>query len=167
MGAESAETSTSSSSSTNSFKPNCNGPDHRYQLNQDLLYEREFGGHTFVSAHLQRLQHGCFTDENVHKKDTPHVTFVAITFTFHPSYSEKHRFTSAVITLTAKSQTGQAIRFLKFAPHLAYGRISSASLKWNFKLGATVGLSQGPGRAALEPAVGYENDRVVGSMMKM
>jgi hypothetical protein len=39
-------------------KPNRNGPDHRFQLNQDLLYENEFGGDTFVSAHLQRLQHG-------------------------------------------------------------------------------------------------------------
>jgi len=58
-----------------SSKANKNGPDHRFQLNQDLLYEREFGGHTYVSAHLQRLQHGCFTDKNIHKDDTPHVTF--------------------------------------------------------------------------------------------
>lgn len=145
-------------------------------------------------------QHGCFTDKNIHKEDTPHVTFAgkfcpsnasfrrvsrawlstlgkleerllihskAITFTFHPSNSSQHRFTSAIITISAKSQTGMPIRFLKFAPHLAFGRISSATLKWNFKLGATVGLSQGPAQATLDPSVGYEKNTVVGTMMHM
>jgi len=173
---------------------NLNGPNHRFQLNQDLLYENEFGGDTFVSAHLQRLQHGkrsigasqvvrvkassgtilildcvtgCFTDTNIHNERTPHVTFAAITFTFHPSLSEEHRFKSAVIRITAQAKGGSPIRFLKFAPHLAFGRISSTSLKWNFKLGATVGLSQGPAQATLKPEVGYEKDSVVGTMMKM
>ncbi|TVY81711.1 hypothetical protein LSUE1_G003658 [Lachnellula suecica] len=144
---------------------NKNGPDHRFQLNQDLLFEREFGGDTYVSAHLQRLQHGCFTDKNIHKEDTPHVTFVAITFTFHPCF-EAHRFKSAVISITAKSIAGP-IRILKFAPHLAFGRMSQTSMKWNFKLGASVGLSQGPVKAAVEPSIGYEKDSVVGTLMKI
>lgn len=37
-------------------KPNKNGPEDRFQVNQDVLYDREFGGDTYVSAHLQRLQ---------------------------------------------------------------------------------------------------------------
>ncbi|KAF4628317.1 hypothetical protein G7Y89_g9834 [Cudoniella acicularis] len=148
-------------------RDNKNGPDHKFQVNQHLLYERDFGGETFVSAHLQRLQNGCFTDKNIHSENMLHVTFAAITFTFHPALSEEHRFRSAVITIAANSSSGQPIRFLKFAPHLAFGKISSASLKWNFQLAATVGVTKGPARASLTPSVGYQKDLKVGTMMKI
>lgn len=155
--------------STSFVKPrdNKNGPDHRFQVNQHLLYEREFGGDTFASAHLQRLQNGCFTDKNIHSENILHVTFAAITFTFHPAVSEEHRFKSAVITINASSSSGQPIRFLKFAPHLAFGRISSASLKWDFRLGAAVGVTKGPAQVALNPSIGYEKDVKFEAMMKM
>ena len=83
-----------------------NHPDHRFQINHDLLYEREFERGAFVSAHLQRLQNGIFTSSNIHSDEPLHVTFVAITFTFHPvtsAGSNDHRFESAIIEIMAKS----------------------------------------------------------------
>ncbi|PQE13223.1 GCN5-related N-acetyltransferase protein [Rutstroemia sp. NJR-2017a BBW] len=146
---------------------NKNGPDERYQINEDLLYEYEFPGETYVSAHLQRLQHGVYTDANLHTKHPKHVTFVALSFTMHASQSTSHRFESAIITVKASSEDGERLRFLKFAPHLAYGRMSSESLKWNFQLGAALGVTQGPATASVKPSVGYEQNKVVGTMMKM
>ncbi|RDL40680.1 uncharacterized protein BP5553_00659 [Venustampulla echinocandica] len=147
---------------------NKNGPQDQFQITRHLLYERDFGGDAYVSAHLQRLQNGCFTDKNMHEPDMLHVTFAAITFTFHPSLSDVHRFRSAVITITANSSPdGNPIKFLKFAPHLAFGRISSASLKWYFQLAATVGVTRGLSEASLKPSLGYEKDMVVGSMVKI
>ncbi|PQE03027.1 GCN5-related N-acetyltransferase protein [Rutstroemia sp. NJR-2017a BVV2] len=146
---------------------NKNGPDERYQINEDLLYEYEFPGETYVSAHLQRLQHGVYTDANLHTKHTKHVTFVALTFTMHASQSTSHRFESAIITVKASSEDGERLRFLKFAPHLAYGRMSSESLKWNFQLGAALGVTQGPATVSVNPSVGYEQNKIVGTMMKM
>jgi hypothetical protein len=115
-------------------QPNINGPDQKFQINQHLLYEHEFPGNAYVSAHLQRLQHGVFTHGNLHNENTIHVTFAAITFTLHPTISLSHRFVSTTITITATSGD-EPVRFIKFAPHLVYGRISTASLRWNFQLG--------------------------------
>lgn len=95
-----------------------NRPDHKYQIGHDLLYEREFETGAFVSAHLHRLQHGCFTHRKIHSKDTMHVTFTAIKFTFHPVTSSgfsDHQFESAIIEISAKS-SNQAMKFLKYAP---------------------------------------------------
>jgi hypothetical protein len=146
---------------------NKNGPDEKYQVNEDLLYENEFPGETYISAHLQRLQHGIYTDANLHTNHTRHVTFVALTFTMHASQSTSHRFESAIITVKASSEGVERLRFLKFAPHLAYGRMSSESLKWDFQLGAVLGVTQGPATAKVNPSVGYEQNKVVGTMMKM
>ena len=117
---------TAAGTSTNSVKGAATAiagdhPDHKFQVNHDLLYEREFERGAFVSAHLQRLQNGVFTDSKLHAKDPLHVSFAAITFTFHPvtsSGSADHRFESAVIEIVAKSN-GLPLRFIKHAPHLA------------------------------------------------
>jgi hypothetical protein len=145
---------------------NVDDPDHKYQVNGQLLYEREFHGHAYASAHLQRLQHGVFDDDMVHDKNTLHVTFVAVTFTFHPSLSISHRFESAIIEITARTEN-EPLRFVKFAPHLAYGRISSENLKWTFQLGATAGITKGPANLSVSGTKGYEKDKVLGTMMKI
>lgn len=145
---------------------NVDGPAHQYQVTQQLLYEQEYHGQAYVSAHLQRVQHGFFGDDLVHAKDPLYVTFVAVTFTFHPSLSISHRFESAVIEITARAE-GKPLRFVKFAPHAAYGRISSENLKWNFKLGATVGVTQGPANLSVDGSREYEKDKVLGTMMKI
>jgi hypothetical protein len=147
-------------------RENVDGPDHKYQVNDQILYEREFRGHAYASAHLQRLQHGVFDDDMVHDKDTLHVTFIAVTFTFHPSLSISHRFKSTIIEITARTEN-EPLRFVKFAPHLAYGRISSENLKWTFQLGATAGITKGPANLSVSGTHGYEKDKVLGTMMKI
>ncbi|KAM3070355.1 hypothetical protein ACMFMG_010186 [Clarireedia jacksonii] len=164
----------SSNSSKSAHQPvqinhhiNKNGPDEKYQVNEDVLYEYEFPGETYISTHLSRLQHGIYTDPNLHTDHTKYVTFVALTFTMHASQSTSHRFESAIISIQASSEDGERLRFLKFAPHLAYGRMSSESLKWNFQLGAALGVTQGPATASLKPSMAYEKDKVIGTMMKI
>lgn len=85
-----------------------------------------------------------------------------------------HRFESAVIDIRVKDKgTGgkvggtEYLRFLKYAPHQAYGRISTESLKWNFQLGASLGVTQGPAKVSVNPSVSEEKSKVVGTMMKM
>ncbi|QSZ30470.1 hypothetical protein DSL72_000024 [Monilinia vaccinii-corymbosi] len=146
-------------------KSNKNGPDEKYQINSHLLFEHSFPGHTFISVHLQRLQHGVYSDANLHTQHTMHVTFVALSIVFHPS-TPAHRFESAVIDIRVKDQGGN-LRFLKYAPHQAYGRISTESLKWNFQLGASVGVTQGPAKLCVSPSISEEKSKVVGTMMKI
>ncbi|RDW84535.1 hypothetical protein BP6252_02125 [Coleophoma cylindrospora] len=147
---------------------NKNGPDQKFQVTEQILYERDFAGEAYVSAHLQRLQNGLYDDDNVHTKNTIHVTFVAISFVLHPSLSVKHRFESAIVTLTARSEKNEQLRFLKYAPHAAYGRMSTESLKWNFQLGASVGVTKCPvGGASVNAGMSHEKDKVVGTMMKI
>ncbi|CZS93340.1 hypothetical protein WAI453_000958 [Rhynchosporium graminicola] len=159
------------------FKTNTHIPLQKYQLTHNLLYERYFFGESYISGHLQRLQNGVFISPNIHPSSAPdeqgvhfsktYVTFVAIAFTLHPSLSEEHRFQSATVEIRAANQDVSLLRILRFAPHLAFGRISSASLKWNFQLGASLGVAQGPAKADLEPKVGFEKDLVVGSFMRI
>lgn len=144
---------------------NKNGPDEKYQINSHLLFEHSFPGQTFISVHLQRLQHGVYSDANLHTKHTLHVTFAALNFIFHPS-TPTHRFESAVIEIKVKDKRGN-LRFLRYAPHQAYGRISTESLKWNFQLGASLGVTQGPAHVSVNPSVSEEKTKVVGAMMKM
>lgn len=146
------------------------GPDHRYQVAEQLLYEREFHGHTYVSAHLSRLQHGQYVHDNIHGPQ-PHVTFVAVTFCLHPCLSVTNRFQSAVINIHARradpDKKETHLRFIKYAPHLAYGRMSSESLKWTFQLGASLGTTSGPVSVSTNTNGTYERDEVIGTMMKI
>jgi hypothetical protein len=146
---------------------NIDGPEHKFQVNEQLLFEHEFHGSCYVSAHLQRLQHGIFGDSNIHGAGTMHVTFLAVTFVFHPSISLSHRFQSAIIEVTARSESDEPLRFVKFAPHLAFGRISTETLKWTFSLGATVGVTKGPVNVAINPSMAHQTDKVLGTMMKI
>lgn len=84
---------------------NIDGPEHKFQVNEQLLFEHEFHGSCYVSAHLQRLQHGIFGDSNIHGAGVIHVIFIAVTFVFHPSISLSHRFQSAIIEVTARSES--------------------------------------------------------------
>ncbi|ESZ91271.1 hypothetical protein SBOR_8338 [Sclerotinia borealis F-4128] len=164
---------------TTTTKSNKNGPDEKYQINSHLLFEHFFPGQTYISVHLQRLQHGLYSDSNMHTKQPLHVTFVALSFVFHAS-TPAHRFESAVIEIKVTDKTGtrereaegkgggeDTLRILKYAPHQAYGRISTESLKWNFQLGASLGVSQGPAKICVNPRVSEEKSRVVGTMMKI
>jgi hypothetical protein len=96
-----------------------------------------------------------------------HVTFLAVTFVFHSSISLSHRFQSAIIEVSARSENDKPLRFVKFAPHIAYGRISTETLKWTFSLGATVGVTKGPVNVAVNPSIANQRDKVMGTMMKI
>ncbi|KAF7897098.1 hypothetical protein EAF00_005326 [Botryotinia globosa] len=156
---------TLSSTIPSTTKSNKNGPDEKYQINSHLLFESSFPGHTYISVHLQRLQHGIYSDANLHTNHTLHVTFIALSFIFHPS-TPAHRFESALIDIKVRDQKGN-LRFLKYAPHQAYGKISTESLKWNFQLGASLGVTQGPANLCVKPSIGEEKSKVVGTMMKI
>ncbi|KAL3419361.1 hypothetical protein PVAG01_09583 [Phlyctema vagabunda] len=146
---------------------NKNGPDQKFQITERILYEREFPGQAYVSAHLQRLQNGVHDSDNLHTENTLHVTFVAIHFVLHPSLSVAHRFESAMINITARSANNEQLRFLKYAPHAAYGRMSTESLKWNFQLGASVGVTKSPVSVGVTSSVSESKEKVVGTMMKI
>ncbi|TGO85048.1 hypothetical protein BPOR_0437g00060 [Botrytis porri] len=147
-------TTISSTIPPNTTKSNKNGPDEKYQINSHLLFESSFPGHTYISVHLQRLQHGIYSDANLHTKHTLHVTFIALSFIFHPS-TPAHRFESAVIDIKVRDRK-ENLKILKYAPHQAYGKISTESLKWNFQLGASLGVTQGPANACVKPSIGEE-----------
>jgi len=146
---------------------NIDGPEHKFQVNEQLLFEHEFHGSCYVSAHLQHLQHGIFGNSNIHGAGTMHVTFLVVTFVFHPSISLSHRFISAIIEVNARSEIDQPLRFVKFAPNLTFGRISTETLKWTFTLGATVGVTKSPVNVVVNPSMAHEKDKVQGTMMKI
>jgi hypothetical protein len=96
-----------------------------------------------------------------------HVTFLAVTSVFHPSISLSHRFQSAIIEVRARSENNELLRFVKFAPHVAYGRMSTETLKWTFSLGASVGVTKGPVDVVVNPSIAHEKYKVLGTMMKV
>lgn len=126
-------------------------PNKRLQLFQTSLLEHNFQHEeAFFSASLCRLHHGIYQDEErFQASEGIHVTFVAITFIFHPMNSSKRRFKRAQISIQAfaskKTETkslvaqyGPALRIIKFAPHVVYGRVSTESLHWQFSLGKCI-----------------------------
>jgi len=81
-------------------------PDNHFQIFQKSLLEHEFEHEdAFVSAHLSRLQYGIYQDDRMDMYGRPtksiNVTFVAITFAFHPMHSAEKRFKRAQISIQA------------------------------------------------------------------
>lgn len=152
---------------------NPEGPDHHFQVFQKSLLEHEFNHHeAFVSARVQRIQHGVYTNpDRLLFYGTPNpemiVTFVAVTFIFHPMNSLKHRFQRATIEITAQDDDHQPLKFVKFAPHLAFGRVSTESLHWTFALSATIGVTQGPVGASVIPSASFDTQKVIDAMLKI
>ncbi|KAJ9617003.1 hypothetical protein H2200_000724 [Cladophialophora chaetospira] len=58
-------------------------------------------------------------------------------------------------------------KFLRHAPHLLYGSISPETLNWNFNLAGSLGVSQGPASASLQPSYGIKSSYKVYEMMKI
>ncbi|KAJ8068841.1 hypothetical protein OCU04_002531 [Sclerotinia nivalis] len=150
-------------------------PDHRYQVFQKTLLEHEYHHEeAFVSASLARLHHGVYNLEKRLSLDGPqphNVTFVAITFVFHPMHSVERRFKRAQISIQAfktlgEKVTDQPLKIIKFAPHIAFGRYSTENLHWNFSLGAILGVSL-PATAVVAPSTEYDRSKIIGSMLKI
>ncbi|KAF5879258.1 uncharacterized protein Bfra_006463 [Botrytis fragariae] len=156
-------------------KANPDLPDHCYQVFQKSLLEHEYHHEeAFVSASLTRLHHGVYDAGkrlSLYGPPPHNVTFVAVTFVFHPMHSIEYRFKRAQISIQAfktigEKTTNQPLKIIKFAPHIAFGRYSTENLHWTFSLGATLGVST-PATATVTPSTEYDRSKVIGNMLKI
>ena len=58
-------------------------------------------------------------------------------------------------------------KFLRHAPHILYGSVSPETLNWNFSLAGSLGVSQGPVSASLNPKAGVKSSYKVYEMMEI
>ncbi|CAG8087362.1 unnamed protein product [Penicillium olsonii] len=161
--------------------PNMNNP--RLLLNRACIYERQLPGDAYVTAHVERLQHGYYSNPAVSDQDSAHVDFLAIAFTFHSPNTLSHRFKSAKIRVSVRGTREHSNshhhpyghppgnpRFLMHAPHLIYGTVSPETMEWTFSLAGSLGVSEMPVSASVIPSGSinsryrrYEMMRIQGS----
>ncbi|KAJ5826156.1 hypothetical protein N7474_003294 [Penicillium riverlandense] len=173
--------SSSDPANPQSQDPNMANP--RLLVNRACIYERQLPGDAYITAHVQRLQHGFYSSTAVSDKDAEHVDFLAINFVFHSPHTLSHRFKSA--TIRASIHGGREVstsamyphgyppgnpRFLMHAPHLIYGTVSPETLEWTFSLAGSLGISETPFSASVIPSGSmngqyrrYEMMRIQGS----
>ncbi|KAF2268293.1 hypothetical protein CC78DRAFT_19371 [Lojkania enalia] len=158
-----------------------NFPKRRFQVHQKCLYERTLPGDAFISAHVNRLQHGYYETDALHDPALDNVYLVSIHFVFHPKDHRAHRFKSAVIQVslhgdpylagdTRTASCGPSPsnpRILKHAPELLYGSVSPENLQWNFSLSSSLGVSQTPLSATLNPSGAVTRSYKVYDMMSI
>ncbi|KAL6231570.1 hypothetical protein BDW75DRAFT_42497 [Aspergillus navahoensis] len=154
-----------------------NIPDHRLSINRPCIYERRLPGNAYITAHVQRLQHGYYSTSAVSDRDIDHVNFLAVSFVFHSPDTRNHRFKAATIRASlhypsysygqgdSHSNRGSISppgshrklnypHFLKHAPHFLHGSIVPETLQWNYSLSGSIGVAQLPLIASLSPAAG-------------
>jgi hypothetical protein len=158
-----------------------NIPKKRLQIHQRCLYERNLPGNAFISAHVNRLQHGFYESTSLHEDNIDNLYFVAIHFVFHPHDPRSHRFKSADIKVCVHGDEGPSSssekswtppprshpRILKHAPELMFGAVSPENLQWNFSLSSSLGVSQAPVSATLNPSGGMNGTYKVYHMMSI
>ncbi|KAH8728364.1 hypothetical protein GQ44DRAFT_702215 [Phaeosphaeriaceae sp. PMI808] len=158
-----------------------NVPKKRLQIHQRCLYERTLPGNAFISAHVNRLQHGFYESNSLHEDDLDNVYFISVHFVFHPQDPSSHRFKSAIIKVCVHSDDSVSAppearwqqpptsqpRILKHAPELMFGAVSPESLQWNFSLSSSLGVSQAPVSATLNPTGGMKGSYKVFHMMSI
>ncbi|GES62883.1 hypothetical protein ATEIFO6365_0005050300 [Aspergillus terreus] len=163
-----------------SVDPNLANP--RLLVNRTCIYERHLPANAYITAHVQRLQHGHYSSPAVSDQDFDHVDFLSINFVFHSPNTLAHRFRAATIRASVHcgrdSSAGPARsrnpRFLKHAPHLLYGTVSPETLQWNYSLTGSLGVAELPVMASISPAGGingryrrYEMMRIQGSVRSL
>ncbi|OAL47325.1 hypothetical protein IQ07DRAFT_136968 [Pyrenochaeta sp. DS3sAY3a] len=158
-----------------------NVPKKRYQIHQKCLYERTLPGNAFISAHVNRLQHGFYESSALHEPVVDNIYFVSVHFVFHPHDPRSHRFKSAEIEVCVHSDDDHPDAFenpryrppvshpriLKHAPELMFGAVSPENLQWNFSLSSSLGVSQAPLAATLNPTGGMNGSYKVFHMMSI
>lgn len=100
------------------------------------------------------------------------VYFLALSFVLHPSNSLSHRFKSAKIRLSIDladdSETSLLPpKIIKYAPHLISGSVSHETLNWTFNLAGSLGVTQGPANASIQPSEGYSASTTLSKMMRI
>lgn len=155
----------------------------RLLVNRACIYERQLPGDAYITAHVQRLQHGYYSSTAVSDKDAEHVDFLAIGFVLHAPHTLTHRFKSATIRAAvhgAREISNSALypygyppgnpTFLMHAPHLVYGTVSPETMQWTFSLAGSLGITEPPVNASVIPSGSvnglyrrYEMMRIQGS----
>ncbi|KAH8697805.1 hypothetical protein BGW36DRAFT_175808 [Talaromyces proteolyticus] len=157
-------------------KTDRNMTDSRLLANRKCIYERRLPGGAYITAHLERLQHGYFGSENTSDHEVSHVDFLGVNFVFHPSDCDNHRFKAATIRATIQNATvgedrypypQENPKFLMHAPHLIYGAVSPETLQWTFSLAGSLGISDAPVAASLSPTGSRAGSYKVYEMMKI
>ncbi|QQK45373.1 GCN5-related N-acetyltransferase protein [Penicillium digitatum] len=160
--------------------PNIANP--RLTINRALIYERRLPGDAYITAHVQRLQHGYYSSAVVSDQGAECVDFLAIAFTFHSPHTITHRIRSANISVSVRGNCDLTSskscpchapgnpRFLMHAPHLLYGIVSPETMEWKFSLAGSLGISELPVSASVVPSGSlsgrykrYEMMRIQGS----
>jgi len=157
-----------------------NVPKKRLQIHQKCLYERTLPGDAFISAHITRLQHGFYESSALHEDSMDNVYFASVHFVFHPHDPKSHRFKSADIRVSVHGDGPPGAnddrwhqaprshpRILKHAPELIFGAVSPENLQWNFSLSSSLGVSQAPVSATLNPQGGLKGSYKVYHMMSI
>ncbi|KAJ9299599.1 hypothetical protein DTO217A2_8116 [Paecilomyces variotii] len=149
----------------------------RLLVNRRRIYERHLPGDAYISANVERLQHGYFSSSIVSEADIDFVDFLAVNFVFHPSDSKSHRFKAATVTASIEHHPRDMMndghhsrenpRFLMYAPHLIYGAVSPETLQWNFNLASSFGITNAPVTALLSPSGGLKAQYKLYEMMKI
>ena len=109
--------------------------------------------------------------------------FVSVHFVFHPRDHHYHRFRAATIKVSVRGDAISSTEFeiekgwytaphahpriLKHAPELMYGAVSPENLQWNFNLSSSLGVSQAPLSASLNPSGGVKKTYKVYDMMSI
>ncbi|KAJ5753678.1 uncharacterized protein N7511_007831 [Penicillium nucicola] len=151
--------------------PDPNMANPRLLINRACIYERRLPGDAYITAHVERLQHGHYSSGSLSDKDAEHVDFLAIGFVFHSPHTLSHRFKSASIKVSIRG-TPQISRspfyphgyppgnprFLMHAPRLIYGTVSPETMEWTFSLAGSLGISEMPVSASVIPS-GSVNSR--------
>lgn len=161
-----------------------NMSDARLPVNRPCIYERQLPGDAYITAHVQRLQHGYHTSSHFPQLDSEHVSFLAISFVFHSRRTRAHRFKSATIRVrisgddnSSPDANGSADShpcFLMYAPHSIFGTVSPETLAWDFSLAGTLDISETPISASLAPSGSvnsqyerYDMMRIQGSVRRL
>ncbi|KAH7138500.1 hypothetical protein B0J11DRAFT_546273 [Dendryphion nanum] len=161
--------------------PDANAPLRRLQLQQECLYERTLPGEVYISAHVNRLQHGYYDSNKLHVPTLQDVYFVSVHFVFHAQRHRSHRIRSATIQVSVHSHPDPTTsplphrhrhppphpRILRHAPELMYGAISPENLQWNFSLSSSLGVTHVPIGATVNPSGSIQSNYKVYDMMSI
>jgi hypothetical protein len=142
----------------------------RLLINRACVYERRLPGDAYITAHVERLQHGFYSSTFISDKDAEHVDFLAIGFVFHSPHTLSHRFKSASIKVSVRGSremsrsplhphgyTPGNPRFLMHAPRLIYGTVSPETMEWTFSLAGSLGISEMPVSASVIPSGSFNS----------
>ncbi|KAN0067189.1 hypothetical protein V8E54_014644 [Elaphomyces granulatus] len=156
-----------------------NWSDSRLQVQRRCIYERRLPGEAYITAHVERLQHGYFSSPATSDRGVDNVDFLAINFVFHPSDGLSHRFKAATIRVSIQNDLEASDakepfyypqenpRFLMHAPHIIYGAVSPETLQWTFSLAGSLGISDTPVAASLAPGATMGGQYELFGMMKI